>query len=87
MDEPAKPELIPGVVLGHVANYRELNVRLADGRELIAMLPTTKLRQIGCFPPPLIGWAVEVRMRPEPKMPRVIRLTPPPKATSGTNHE
>jgi hypothetical protein len=64
-----------GEILAHGNDFRQVRVRLANGEEIVAVLP--KLRKFGCLFGPLVGWKVRVAFRQAPKMPRVIDLERP----------
>lgn len=71
----ADDDAIASEILGHRNDFRQVHVRLANGEEIVAVLP--KLRKFGCLFGTLVGWKVRVVFRQPPKMPRVIDLEGP----------
>jgi hypothetical protein len=75
MPEFEHNDAVPGEILSHGNDFRQVRVRLASGKEVVAVLP--KLRKFGCWFGTFVGWKVRVAIRQPPKMPRVIDLERP----------
>ena len=67
-------DAVAGEILAHGSDFRQVRVRLANGEEIIAVLP--KLRRFGWFGN-LVGWKVRVAFRQPSELPRVIDLERP----------
>ena len=61
-----------GEVIAHGSEFRQVRVRLEGGREVEAVIPTT--RKFGCLFGSLVGWSVRVALREAPKKARVVQL-------------
>lgn len=70
--EPDADRSVIGEILAHGRNFRQLHVRLDDGREVVAVLPKT--RKFGCLFGSLVGWKVRVAFLKPPKAPRIVEL-------------
>ena len=70
-----------GVIAG-LAHPQHFNVRLDDGRDIVALLPKTTMRRLGCLLGPLVGWRVVVTFPDTPKPPRIVDMSMPDSAPS-----
>ena len=75
IDERPGCEYAAGVIGKHVQN-NEFMIRLDDGREVIAILPKSRMRQLG-FIGSLVGWRATVVFRPAPKCYVILEIQRP----------
>jgi hypothetical protein len=64
MAKPANNNAVVGEILGHGSDFRQVCVRLQDGREVVVVLP--KLRKYGCLFGTMVGWRARVLFRQPP---------------------
>ena len=61
-------------VITAVAHPQGYNVRLNDGRDIVALLPKTTMRRLGCLPGNPVGWHVVVTFPDPPRPPRIVDI-------------
>ena len=61
-------------VISALAHPQHFNVRLDDGRHIVALLPKTTMRRLGCLLGNPVGWRVVVTFPDPPKPPRIVDI-------------
>ncbi len=70
-------EFLTGEILAHSPNFLHVEVRLANGEEIKAVISKSIVRQLGCIFGNMVGWKVRVVLARPPKMHRIIELQKP----------
>ncbi|MEM7478352.1 MAG: hypothetical protein AAF483_25500 [Planctomycetota bacterium] len=67
-----------GVIVA-LAHPQHFNVWLDDGRHIVALLPKSTIRRLGCLLGNLVGWRVVVKISDPP---RIVDMTTPDSGAS-----
>jgi hypothetical protein len=70
-----------GVIVSH-AQPMHFDVRLDDGRDIVAVLPKSTIRRLGCLIGSLADWRVVIIFPDSPKPPRIVDMSRPDLAAS-----
>jgi hypothetical protein len=63
-----------GEIVAHGRDFLHVRVRLEDDREVVAVIPKSRIRKLGCWFGDFVGWRVRVGFPQPPRAPRIVEF-------------